>query len=259
MKSLRALMILGLMLASPAYAQTAGQSVTGFLLAQGSTYGSFTCPSSATSPCFVQYGPSIPTTGGGSSDTPVSIDQTTPSTTNGVVTNAGSVTTATQGTPNAAGTNSWPVQGATAAGSPPAGSPVLVGGTDGTNTRSIITTSGGILLITPSPSATIGLTTQSCTAACASTIVSGAHALYDGSFSSTVTGWLLIYNATSCPANGTVTPEKAIAYTVANSTVGFSWGGLPMINGTGLAACFSSSGPYSATASTTAFISVDYK
>jgi hypothetical protein len=37
----------------------------GFLLSQGSTYNGYTCPSAATSPCFVQYGDSVPTTGGG--------------------------------------------------------------------------------------------------------------------------------------------------------------------------------------------------
>lgn len=55
--------------ASSAFAQTAAQSVTGFLLAQGSTYGSYTCPSTATQPCFVQYGSTIPT-GGGTSPSP---------------------------------------------------------------------------------------------------------------------------------------------------------------------------------------------
>lgn len=52
-----------------ALSQTAAQSVTGFLLAQGSTYGSFTCPSTATQPCFVQYGATVPT-GGGTSASP---------------------------------------------------------------------------------------------------------------------------------------------------------------------------------------------
>lgn len=112
---------------------------------------------------------------------------------------------------------------------------------------------------TPTPSATVGWTTQSCTVACASTLVSGAHALGNVSFSATVTGWLLVYDATSCSANGTVTPLKAFAYTVANSTIGVSWADTPIVNSTGIAACFSSTGPYTATASTTAFISVDYK
>lgn len=189
----------------PASAQTAAQAVTGFLLAQGSTYGSYTCPSTATQPCFVQYGSAIPTTPS-ASDQPVSIDQTTPGTTNGVVTNSGSVTAATT-----------------------------------------------------TPSATVGVSTQSCTIACASTIVSGAHSLYGISGSATVTGTILVYDATSCPANGTVTPKKAFAYTVANAPIGISWGSLPMIDSTGIAVCFSTTGPFTATASTTAFLSVDYK
>lgn len=47
-----------------AFAQTAGQAVLGFLLTQGSTYNGYTCPSTNTSPCFVQYGDTLPTTGG---------------------------------------------------------------------------------------------------------------------------------------------------------------------------------------------------
>lgn len=197
--------VTGAFLSAPAEAQTAAQSVTGFLLAQGSTYGSYTCPAAATQPCFVQYGSSVPTSPS-TSDQPVSIDQTTPGTTNGVVTNSGSVTAATT-----------------------------------------------------TPSATIGVSTQSCTVACASTIVSGAHSVYGISGSATVTGTILVYDATSCPANGTVTPKKAFAYTVANAPIGISWGSLPMVDATGIAVCFSSTGPFTATASTTAFLSVDYK
>lgn len=109
------------------------------------------------------------------------------------------------------------------------------------------------------PSASQGVSTQSCTVACASSIVTGGHGLYGLSFSSTVVGWLLIYDATSCPANGTVTPKKAFAYTVANTTMGVSWNNAPMIDLTGTAACFSTTGPFTATASTTAYISLDYK
>lgn len=56
-----------------AFAQTAQQSVTGFLLAAGSTYGGYTCPSSNIGPCFVPYGSSLPVTvSGGLSGLPVS-------------------------------------------------------------------------------------------------------------------------------------------------------------------------------------------
>lgn len=62
MKKLIAILALCLLPVS-AMAQTAAQSDVGFLLAQGSTYGSYTCPASATSPCFVQYGSAVPVTG----------------------------------------------------------------------------------------------------------------------------------------------------------------------------------------------------
>lgn len=109
------------------------------------------------------------------------------------------------------------------------------------------------------PSSSTGVSTQSCTVACASTIVSGGHGVYGISGSATVTGTILVYDATSCPANGTVTPKKAFAYTVANAPIGISWSDSPMVMGTGVAVCFSSTGPFTATASTTAFLSVDYK
>jgi hypothetical protein len=138
------------------------------------------------------------------------------------------------------------------------GGPTL---TSTNNQASIQCDAAGNLLTSSvmAPSATLGVTTQSCTVACASTIVSGAHSLYGISASATVTGTIFVYDATSCSANGTVTPKKAYAYTVANAPLGISWDGMPLINTTGIAVCFSSTGPYTATASTTAFLSVDYK
>lgn len=133
--------------------------------------------------------------------------------------------------------------------------PVGVKGADG-STISGPTNPVSVSLV---PSATVGVTTQSCTVACASTIVSGAHSAYGISGSATVTGTILVYDATSCAANGTVTPKKSFAYTVANSPIGISWSDTPMVNATGIAVCFSSTGPYTATASTTAFLSLDYK
>lgn len=48
-----------------------------------------------------------------------------------------------QGDPNAGGTSSWPVQGAAANGAAVAGSPVLTGGSDGANARSLSVDTGG--------------------------------------------------------------------------------------------------------------------
>lgn len=112
---------------------------------------------------------------------------------------------------------------------------------------------------TLTPSATVGVTTAQCAVACASKITTGAHGLYGLNFSATVTGTMFLYDATSCAANGTVTPLQAIAYPTANQSIGVSWGDIPMIFATGIAVCFSSTGPYTATASTTAFISYGYK
>lgn len=138
--------------------------------------------------------------------------------------------------------------------------PVTGSGTATAALRVELPTNGtGQVGATLNPSATVGITTQSCTVACASTIVSGAHSAYGISGSATVAGWILVYDATSCAANGTVTPKKAYAYTVANSTIGISWADIPMANATGIAVCFSSTGPFTATASTTAFLSLDYK
>lgn len=133
--------------------------------------------------------------------------------------------------------------------------PVGVKGIDGAT----IATGFNPLPVLIAPSSTTGVTTQSCTVACASTIISGGHGTYGISGSATVTGWILVYDATSCAANGTVTPKKAFAYTVANSTIGVSWSDSPMVVSTGLAVCFSTTGPFTATASTTAFLSADYK
>lgn len=136
---------------------------------------------------------------------------------------------------------------------------VRVSQTAAPTTAAVVQSISGPVQSTVTPSATVGVTTQSCTVACASTIVSGAHALYGISGSATVTGTVFVYDATSCSANGTVTPKKAYPYTVANAPFSVSWGDIPLINATGLAVCFSSTGPFTATASTTAFLSVDYK
>lgn len=47
----------------PAYAQTAGQSVVGFLLLPGNSYNGYTCPSANIGPCFVPYGSTLPISG----------------------------------------------------------------------------------------------------------------------------------------------------------------------------------------------------
>lgn len=78
--------------ATGALSQTAAQSNVGFLLAQGSTYNGYTCPASATSPCFVQYGSAVPVTVSGSI-TPAPVPDATQAT--GNITNNGDAVTLT--------------------------------------------------------------------------------------------------------------------------------------------------------------------
>lgn len=113
--------------------------------------------------------------------------------------------------------------------------------------------------VAPTTSINASTTAGQCTVACASLIVSGAHNIYGAGFSSTATGWLLLEDATSCAANGTITPLRAYAYPTASVTQTLSWGDVPRSVATGMALCFSTTGPYTATASTTAFIWADYK
>lgn len=184
---------------------------------------------------------------GGGGTTPVNITQIGG---NAILTGTGATGTGSQRTTTAQDTTTIAGSAPGTAGTPSANVVSIQGVPSGT----AVPTSDTII-----PTATVGLTTQSCTVACASTIVSGAHGVYGISASATVTGWVLVYDATSCSANGTVTPKKAFAYTVTNASLGISWSDIPMINATGVAVCFSSTGPFSATASTTAMLSLDYK
>lgn len=67
-------------------------------------------------------------------------------------------------------------------------------------------------------------------------------------------GWLLLFDATSAPADGAVTP--AYWYPVAtNGTFGaiaVSWPAVPLKFSTGIVAVFSTTGPFTKTASATA-------
>jgi hypothetical protein len=71
-------------------------------------------------------------------------------------------------------------------------------------------------------------------------------------------GYVLIFNATSAPANGAVTPIKCVQVS-ANSTVGAGPVVPPEAFSTGITALFSTTGCFTATASATAFFSGDVK
>ena len=93
-------------------------------------------------------------------------------------------------------------------------------------------------------------------AAAASMTVTPTYKLLNG-FSATagaVSGYVLIFDATTVPANGTVTPKFCYSLP-ANQTTGASWISYPVPFATGIVFAFSSTGCFTKTASTTAFFS----
>lgn len=69
-------------------------------------------------------------------------------------------------------------------------------------------------------------------------------------------GYLMLFDSTTVPADGVVTPKKAYVM-AANSSLGLHWD-VPRRFGSGITAVFSTTGPFIKTISATAFISVDY-
>ncbi len=67
-------------------------------------------------------------------------------------------------------------------------------------------------------------------------------------------GYVLIFNSTTIPSNGAVTPIKAYPI-AANSAIGLSWSPVPLYFSTGISVAFSTTGPFTLTLSATAFFS----
>lgn len=70
--------------------------------------------------------------------------------------------------------------------------------------------------------------------------------------SGNVAGYVLIFNATSAPADGAVTPVACYVLP-ANQTIGIAFTPFPLRMSTGITAVFSSTGCFTKTASATAF------
>lgn len=100
-----------------------------------------------------------------------------------------------------------------------------------------------------------GLVPVRTTAASASLVLrSGRGVLHAVNASAGATpGYLMLFDAASEPADGTVEPVKCW-YIAANESLDKSWT-VPLRFMTGIIAVFSSTGPYTKTASATAFIS----
>lgn len=120
----------------------------------------------------------------------------------------------------------------------------------------------GVTAVHTAPTSAAGaalLSTQTAVAASALAAKSGAGNLYGFSGVATVTGYFLVFDATAAPADGTVTPKKCYPYPTANSSFAISWGTTPMHFSTGLTVAFSTTGCFTKTASTTAFLAADYE
>jgi len=120
-------------------------------------------------------------------------------------------------------------------------------------------TGSNLVTPTPSASATSGLSTSASSAVASSLVLKGsAGNLFAVNVSSGASaGFVLIFNATSAPADGAVTPAKCYVL-AANTTLALQWT-TPVQFGTGITVVFSTTGCYTKTASATAFISGDYK
>lgn len=111
---------------------------------------------------------------------------------------------------------------------------------------------------TPSGAAASGLAPVATSAVGSNTVVkASAGTLYGFSGNSTVNGFFMVFNATSAPVDGAVTPTKCYPY-VANTPFGASFYP-PVYLSTGITIVFSTTGCFTKTASATAFISGDGK
>lgn len=160
------------------------------------------------------------------------------------------------------------VVGPTADGSPATTPPVLVGGTsDGTATGTVdvwkITTAGiGYVNNAPSAASDAGLTPTTTSALAANLVVkASAGNLYSFEVSadstlSAAAWWIMLYNATSAPVDGAVTPLKCYALPSGATSYAAAFP-VPVAFSTGITIGVSTAGCFTKTASTHAFISGD--
>jgi hypothetical protein len=99
----------------------------------------------------------------------------------------------------------------------------------------------------PSASTTYGTTTAvTSTAAACQVIKASAGNLYSASGYVSAASWIMVFNATSAPANGTVTPV-AMAYAPTAGSWAINYGTIPTFLSTGITVCASSTGPFTLT------------
>lgn len=192
----------------------------------------------------------------------VRIDQTTPGTTNGVQVNAalpagtnliGNVGSATGSAVPAAGVYLGASSGGNLTG-------LLIGaGTEAGALRVTLPTDGtGSVTLAPSAAAGVGITPSQIAAAGSSLVLkASAGNLYTASVSVGATAlYLMVFNATSAPVDGAVTPALCYGPLPINAPFSLSWSpGPPAVFATGITLVSSSTGCFTKTASNAAFLS----
>lgn len=126
------------------------------------------------------------------------------------------------------------------------------------------TTPGTTNGVVPLPSSVSGaaLTPVSSSALAANTVIkAGAGNLYGFQVSADSTlyaaaWWIMVYDATSAPVDGAVTPKKCYAQPLGTQSAAYAWP-MPIAFSTGIVIGVSTTGCFSKTASTHAFISGD--
>jgi hypothetical protein len=110
--------------------------------------------------------------------------------------------------------------------------------------------------VQPTSSANQGMANQASGSAESSKVLkASAGNLYSLTVTIGVTsGYLMIFNATSAPVDGAVTPVYClpVASNGTNGSAAISWGNFPLVASTGITAVFSTTGCFSKTASATA-------
>lgn len=132
---------------------------------------------------------------------------------------------------------------------------------DGTD-RNILATTDGRLQVdtTPSANSASGVAPVATSAAASNLVAKGsAGNLYRATASTAASaGYLMVFNATTAPADGAVTPLMC-RQVAANSTVNIDLSAVPAYFSTGITLVFSTTGCFTKTASTTAFLEASAK
>ena len=119
---------------------------------------------------------------------------------------------------------------------------------------------GGAVTVTPNPS-----THVQCAVLCTSLVVKAATGTLQSfavSADATLQGaawWLLVYDATTKPTDGTVTPAKCYAYPTGTASAGGTLTESGVTFATGITMAVSTTGCFTSTSSTHAFLAGDYR